>query len=252
MRFAVADEFGAKQRAQTIGGDDRGAGKGAAVRDRQGDAVAAILEARDHGVGDQLDRIVLPAGVEQDVMHVDAMNDDVGMLEARAERRGRRNAYELLAVERVEHQQRGRGIRDGEHLVAQAEAVEDVKDVGPELDAVADGAEFRRAFEHTRGTAAPRQRQRRGEAAEPAADDQDGIAAGHRLRLRHVHIDRGRLSQFPLYRKRTSPNTVFTSVKCCQRATLYERYAAAGFELATRRRAAGPSHKQDRASGGHL
>jgi hypothetical protein len=36
----------------------------------------------------------------------------------------------------------------------------------------------------------PRQRQRRGEAAKPAADDQDGIAAGHRLRLRHVHIDR--------------------------------------------------------------
>ena len=68
--------------------------------------------------------------------------------------------------------------------------------VGPELDAVADGAEFRRAFEHARGAAAPRQRQRRGEAAEPAADNQDRIAAGHRLRLRHVHIDRGRLSQF--------------------------------------------------------
>ena len=179
MRFAVADELAAKQRAQTVGGDDGGAGKRAAVRGRQRDALAAILETRDHGVGDQLDRIVAPAGVEQDVMHVDAMNDDVGMLEARAERRCGRNAHDLLAVERVEHQQRGRRIRNGKHLLAQAEAVEDVKDVGPELDAVADGAEFRRAFEHARGAAAPRQRQRRGEAAEPAADDQDGIAVRH-------------------------------------------------------------------------
>jgi hypothetical protein len=37
-----------------------------------------------------------------------------------------------------------------------------------------------------------------------------------------------------------------------QRATLCQRYAAAGFERTTRRWAAGPSHKQDRASGGHL
>jgi hypothetical protein len=127
--------------------------------------------------------MVTPAGVEQNTMHVDAMDDDVGLFEAGVERRAGRNADEFLAVECIEHQQRSRHISDGEHLFAHAEAVEDVKDIGPELDAVADGAEFRRAFEHARGVAAVRQSERRGEATKPAADDQDGIAMGHGLRL---------------------------------------------------------------------
>src|SRR5262249_57978914 len=55
------------------------------------------------------------------------------------------------------------------------DAVEHVKDVGTELDTVADGAERRRPFEHTRGDAVTRERQRRGEAAKPAADDEDGL-----------------------------------------------------------------------------
>ena len=50
-----------------------------------------------------------------------------------------------------------------------------MKDIGPELDAVADGAEFGRAFEHAGRPAAARQRQRRGQPAKPAADDEDGF-----------------------------------------------------------------------------
>jgi hypothetical protein len=50
-----------------------------------------------------------------------------------------------------------------------------VKNIGPELDAVADGAEFRRAFEHARPTATARQSQRRRQPAKPAADDEDGF-----------------------------------------------------------------------------
>ena len=122
----------------------------------------------------------VPAGVEQDVMQIDAMNDDVGIFKARAERGTGRDAHQLLAGERVHHQNASRRIRDRQHLLAQAEAVEDVKDVGAELDAVADGAELRRAFEHARRPAAARQSERRREPAEPAADNEDGVALRHR------------------------------------------------------------------------
>ena len=119
-------------------------------------------------------------------MQIDAVNDDVGIFEARAKRRPGRNSHQLLAVERVQHQNGRRRIRNGQHLIDQAEAVEHMEDVGAELDAVADGAEFRRAFEHARGPSAPRQCQRRREPAEPAADDEDGVCCSHSWYVRHA------------------------------------------------------------------
>ena len=53
-----------------------------------------------------------------------------------------------------------------------------MEDVGAELDAVTDSAEFRRAFEHARAPAALRQSERRREPAEPAADDEDRVTRG--------------------------------------------------------------------------
>ena len=108
-------------------------------------------------------------------MQVDAVDDDVGMLEARAERRAGRDARQLVAGEGVAHQHRRRAVGLLHHRVGDADAVEHMEDIGPELDAVADGAEFRRAFEHAARDAALRERKRGGEAAKPAADDQDGI-----------------------------------------------------------------------------
>src|SRR6202043_2085862 len=72
----------------------------------------------------------------------------------------------------------------------------DMKHIGSELNAVADGAEFGRAFEHAGRSAAARQRQRRGQPAKPAADDKNGFTR-HRfnaytlvlpIRLQPEHI----------------------------------------------------------------
>ncbi len=107
------------------------------------------------------------------------MDDDVGMLEARAERRAGRNAHQLVAGEGVAHQHGGRAIGLLHHRGGDADAVEHMEDVGAELDAVADGAELGRALEHTARQPVPGERKRGGEPAEPTADDQDGIAIGH-------------------------------------------------------------------------
>ena len=90
-------------------------------------------------------------------MHVDAMHDDVGMFEAGAKRGAAGgNAHQFLAAQRIQHQHRRRRIGDSHHLLGQAEAIEHMKDVGAELDAVADGAEFGCAFEHAGRPAAER------------------------------------------------------------------------------------------------
>jgi hypothetical protein len=94
----------------------------------------------------------VPAGIEQNVMQIDAVNDDVGVLEACPERCPGRDAHQLLAGERVHHEKRDRRIRGGQHLLGYADAIERMKDVGSELDAVTDGADLRPAFEHARST----------------------------------------------------------------------------------------------------
>ncbi len=145
--------------------DNRAAGKRPAVGRFYRDAVAAVFEIRHGRVGDKFDRAIRPAGVEQNVMHVDAMHDDVRIFEACAERRPGRDAEQILAVERIHQQQRLRKIGDRFHLLAETETIEDVENVRAELDAVADGAKLRRALEYANGAAALRQRERRREAA---------------------------------------------------------------------------------------
>ena len=115
-------------------------------------------------------------GVEQHVMQVDAVDDDVGVL-----KRARNDGPVGIRVagQRIVHSTAG-----GESAFSQAprglaDAVEHMKDVRAELDAAADGAERGRAFEHADRDAVARERKRGGEPAEPAADDQDGIAQGH-------------------------------------------------------------------------
>jgi len=51
--------------------------------------------------------------------------------------------------------------------------VDAVEHVGAELNAIADGAEGRRAFEHTHPLPMTCERQRGREPAQPAADDED-------------------------------------------------------------------------------
>ena len=112
LRLAVADQLGAEQRADTVRGDERGTGEGAAVRRGHRNAFAAILVAAHHRIGDELDGVAAPAGIEQDVMHVDAMDDDVGMFETGAKRGAAGgNAHQFLAAQRIQHQHRTGGNR---------------------------------------------------------------------------------------------------------------------------------------------
>ena len=61
--------------------------------------------------------------------------------------------------------------------LADAEIVEGMEGVGPELDAGADFAERRGLFQQDRADALLRQAERRREAADAAARDQDGRAS---------------------------------------------------------------------------
>ena len=65
-----------------------------------------------------------------------------------------------------------------------SDAVEDVKDIGTELDAISDRAEFGCAFEHADRSPPARERKRGCQSAEPAPGDQDGLLARCHFRLR--------------------------------------------------------------------
>ena len=174
-RLAVADELGARQRADAVGSDQRRARETAAIGGGDCHCAVAFLETGDHGIRHQLDFRYALAGVEQRVVQVDAVDDDVGVLEPPAERRTGRHAHQLVAGEGIAHQHRWRAVGLLHHRGGDADAVEHVEDVGAELDAIADGAEFGRAFEHPACNAALRERQRGGQPAKPAADDEDRI-----------------------------------------------------------------------------
>ena len=177
-RRAVADELRANARPEPVGADQRRPLEAPPIHRRNCDPISLVLETGDHGLGHELDRVRALRRLEQNIMQIDAMNDDVWMGETGAERRPGRDARHLCAAERVEHEQCGRRIRRLAHRLADAEAVEDVEDIGAELDAVTDRAEFRRAFEHARAPATLRQGERRREPAEPAANDEDRITHG--------------------------------------------------------------------------
>ena len=178
-RIAVADQAFAEQRAKSIGSDQRCAGKRAAIGRCDRDAFAAILVRFHHRIGDELDRAVGPASVQQHVMQIDAVNDDVRVFETGAERGAGRYANNLLPGKRIEHRNCRRCIGNSKDLFHQAETVEHMKNVRSELNAVTDGAELRRAFKHARRAAALAQCQRRGQPAKSTADDQNGFTPGH-------------------------------------------------------------------------
>ena len=135
----------------TVRGNNSGTGERSAICRRHADTVAAIFEAGHHGVGQQFYFVVVPACIEQDVMQIDAMNDDVRVFEPGAKRSAGRNADQLLAGQRIDHQNRRRRIGHGQNLLHQAQAIQDVKNIWAELDAVADGAELRCSFKTRAG-----------------------------------------------------------------------------------------------------
>jgi hypothetical protein len=178
QRVAVGEELVARAGADAVSADQNRALEAAAVLGRNQDPVTAVLAVRHHRVGHQRDRAFAPAGIQQHIMEVDAVDDDIGVLEAGAERHAGRDPRHLLAIEGVEHEDGGRLIRHAHDVGRNAQLFEHVEDVGPELDAIADRTEVGRAFEHLHRDVAAGQRQRRGKPAETAADNQDGRGMG--------------------------------------------------------------------------
>ena len=117
---------------------------------------------------------------EQNVMQVDAVNVDVGMLEALLDIGAGIDAHNFLAAIGIEPYRCRRKMRLALDRIADAEPVEHVKDVRAELNAVADGAEFLRLLEYADAHALAAERQRGRQSAKPAADNQDGIIFRHR------------------------------------------------------------------------
>ncbi len=106
-------------------------------------------------------------------MQVAAMHHRIGIAEARAEGLAQIDMGDFFGRERVHQPELIDIDRHAARGFADAEIVEGVKRVRSELDAGADLAERGGLFQQDRGNALLRQPERRGEAADAAAGDQD-------------------------------------------------------------------------------
>ena len=88
------------------------------------------------------------------------MGDRVGLAEALDEGVAERDVGDQLAGQRVAHFLRRRAVGVGQHGVLEADLLQHAEDIGAELDAGADLAEFGRLLEHAHREALPRQRDR--------------------------------------------------------------------------------------------
>ena len=115
-------------------------------------------------------------------MDVGAVGDRVRLAEALGEFGAERDMGDQLAGERVAHFLRRRAVGVGEHGVLEADLLQHAENIGAELDAGADLAEFGRLLEHAHREALTRQRIGRGQAADAAAGHQKGRRASIRNR----------------------------------------------------------------------
>ena len=147
----------------------------AAVGVEDADAVRVLIEADDPGRGQQLDAWLRAHAFEQREMDVGAMDYRVGIGEALAEGGAGRDLADQRLVDRVHHHHPVGVDRAAARPLADAERVEGGEGVGRELHAGADLADLGRLLEHLDAKAALRQSERRGQPADAAARDDDGL-----------------------------------------------------------------------------
>ena len=82
-RLALVQHLLPYGRAQAVGANDRRALNGTVVLGAKPHAVAEIFVAGGAGQRHQFDIVLRLAGIEQDAMQIDPMDDDVGTLEPR-------------------------------------------------------------------------------------------------------------------------------------------------------------------------
>ena len=113
------------------------------------------------------------AGFEQNLMQIGAMDQRVRVTEFLAERITERNAGDFLAGDRIHHDEVVRKHRERADRRDKTQDSEHPEHVGAKLDAGTDLLELGRLLDDLRGDTLARQRQRRSEPADAAADDDD-------------------------------------------------------------------------------
>src|SRR5512146_1026697 len=148
MRRPVADHLPSYGGPQPIGTDERASRDALARGQAHGDALAILVVAQNLAAHAQLDPRIGSATAQKNPVQVAAMNDGIGIAEALAEFLPEVDLGEVLARERVHEAQLVDidGIRS--RRLADAQIVESVKSIGPELNAGADLAKDRRLFQH--------------------------------------------------------------------------------------------------------
>ena len=111
------------------------------------DAVAMILVGVDAPARLQRDQVAALAGLEKGAVDVGAMGHRVRLAELFEESIAQRNIGDEFAGERVAHFLCRWAMRVGQDCILQADFFEHAKDIGAELDAGADLAEFGRLLE---------------------------------------------------------------------------------------------------------
>ncbi len=172
-RGAVAEHGLARGRPEAVGADQRRALVLGAVLADDPDDAAFLLETLDVPRGFERDLVARLAGRQQPAVQVAAVDDEVAELVAREESLAERDAADFLVGKRIDEDQRFRIHRTGLERLQHAEAIEHARDVRPHLDAVADLAELGRLLQHAHLAALLRERERRGEAADAAAGNED-------------------------------------------------------------------------------
>ena len=113
------------------------------------------------------------AGAQENAVQIAAMHHRIGIAEARAKRLAQIDMGDLFGRQRIHQPELIDIDRHASRGLADAEIIEGVERVRPELDAGADLAERRGLFQQDRADALLRQPQRRGEPADAAACNQD-------------------------------------------------------------------------------
>ena len=168
--------------------------------------VAVILEAVDAPAGLQRDQVARLAGFEKRAVDVGAVGDRIRLVAEALGKRGiERNMGDQLAGEGVAHFLRRRHMGIGEDRLLEPDLLQHAEDIGAELDAGADLAEFRRLLEQAHRKAAAGQRIGRDQAADAAAGDQKrrraAIAASHEPSLVVLGSWEETLEQRPVQRQ---------------------------------------------------
>lgn len=151
--LSVAHDGFAHLAPQPVGADQCGALQHLAVGQRDAHAAGVLREGHDFGAGAQRHVGQLLAGVEEHLVDVDAVDHAVGVAVGGARHVAQRHTHHRLAGADVVHAHVGREVGDLVDRLGQAQDLEHLEAVGPELDAGADFAEGGRLFQHGDGVA---------------------------------------------------------------------------------------------------